>query len=63
MKVAKYTKFMAIMVEPEMFNKIKKFTDERKISISEFLRGVIDVVLSKIPETKDESGFTGIDKM
>ena len=38
MKVAQYTKSTTVSMQPELFDQIKRITDEEKISISEWFR-------------------------
>ena len=47
MKTAQFTKSITVSLRPEIFEKIKKITDERKISIAEWIRDAVDSVLEK----------------
>jgi hypothetical protein len=45
MKTAQYTKSLSISLCPEIFEKIKQITDERQISIGEWVREAVDSAL------------------
>jgi len=47
MKTAQFTKSITVSLRPEIFGKIKLITDERKISIAEWIRDAVDSVLEK----------------
>ena len=53
MKTAQYTKSLSISLRPEIFEKIKQITDERQISIGEWVREAVDSVLEKHPPKED----------
>ena len=38
MKIAQYTKSTTVSMQPELFDQIKRITDDQKISISEWFR-------------------------
>ena len=45
MKRAKFTKGLSISLDPQQFQRIKDITDQLDISISEWLRTVVDDAL------------------
>ena len=45
MKTAQYTKSLSISLRPEIFEKIKQITDERQISIGEWIREAVHSAL------------------
>jgi hypothetical protein len=47
MKTAQYTKSLTVSLRPEAFDQIRRITDEKKISIGEWVRDAIDMALSK----------------
>jgi len=47
MRVAKYQKSLTISLSKNLFSKIKKITDERQISLSEFMREAAENHLSR----------------
>jgi hypothetical protein len=47
MKTATFTKALTVSLRPEVFEQIKKITDEKKISIGEWVRAAVDVALVK----------------
>ena len=53
MKIAQYTKSTTVSMQPELFEQIKKITDQEKISISEWFRNAADQYL--INSKKEES--------
>ena len=46
MRAAKFTKTLSMAVQPELYRKIKKITDEERISIAEWFRRVTEEALS-----------------
>ena len=46
MREAKFTKPLSMAVQPELYRKIKKITDEERISIAEWFRRVAEEALS-----------------
>jgi hypothetical protein len=46
MREAKFTKPLSMAVQPELYRKIKKITDEERISIAEWFRRVAEKALS-----------------
>ena len=54
MKTAQYTKSLTVSLRPEIFEKIKQITDERKISIGEWVRDAIEIALSTIQQKGDQ---------
>ena len=47
MKTAQFTKPLTIALHPEVYEQMKLITDERKISIAEWIRETVDSVLKK----------------
>ena len=54
MKTAQYTKSLTVSLRPEVFDQIRRITDEKKISIGEWVRDVIETALSTI-QPKEET--------
>ena len=50
---ATYTKSLTISVSPGQYEKIKKITDQKQISMSEWVRDAVDAALNN---TKQEEG-------
>ena len=46
MKTAQFTKSLTVSMRPEVFDQIKQITDEKKISIGEWIREAIDNALA-----------------
>jgi predicted CopG family antitoxin len=42
MKTKKYTHGVTFFIDLEMYEYLKKISDEKQVSLSEFLRGIID---------------------
>jgi predicted HicB family RNase H-like nuclease len=55
-KKATFTKPMTVTVRPEVYERIKALTDEREISIADWVRAAIDKTL-EIEESSDELRF------
>ena len=53
MKTAQYTKSLTVSLRPEIFEKIKRITDEKQISLGEWVRDAIETALSTI-QPKEE---------
>ena len=47
MKTAQFTKSLTVSMRPEVFSQIKQITDEKHISIGEWIRDAIDAALLK----------------
>ena len=47
MKTATYTKSLTVSLRPKVFDQIKRITDERHISIGEWVRDAVDAKLAK----------------
>jgi len=45
MKVAKFTKPLSVGLEPEIYARIQQITDEQKISMAEWIRNALALVL------------------
>ena len=54
MKTAQYTKSLTVSLRPEIFEKIKQITDEKQISLGEWVRDAIEVALSTIQPKEDQ---------
>jgi len=54
MKEARFTKPLTVGLQPEVYDQIKKFTDEKRISMAQWLREIADKALENHPE-KEES--------
>ena len=50
MKTAQYTKSLTVSLQPEVFDRIRRITDERHISIGEWVRDAIDAALLTIQQ-------------
>ena len=46
MRKAQFTKTLTIVLNPEVYDKIKKITDESGESLGEWVRETIDITLS-----------------
>jgi metal-responsive CopG/Arc/MetJ family transcriptional regulator len=55
MKVAQYTKSTTVSMQPELFDKIKRITDEQKISISQWFRAAADQYLKNSEKEKSDN--------
>jgi hypothetical protein len=53
MKTAQYTKSLTISLRPEVFDQIKKITDERQTSLGHWVRDAIDAALSTIQQKEE----------
>jgi hypothetical protein len=45
MKIAKFTKPLTIALHPEVYEEIKQITDDKKISMAEWVREVMEKAL------------------
>jgi hypothetical protein len=54
MKKAVYTKSLTIAVSPDQYAQIKDITDEKRISMGEWVREVVDAALSN-QQKKEET--------
>jgi hypothetical protein len=50
MKTAQYTKSLTVSLRPEVYDRIKRITDEKHISIGEWVRDAIETALSTIQQ-------------
>jgi predicted HicB family RNase H-like nuclease len=48
MKTATFTKSLTVSLRPEVFDQIKQITDERQISIGQWVRDAVDSALEKV---------------
>jgi hypothetical protein len=55
MRTASYQKSLTVAFRPEVFQRMKEITDERKISIAEYVRQAVDEALKK--EASEELRF------
>ncbi len=63
MRVAKYTRTLSMAVQPELYHKIKKITDEERISIAEWFRRVAEEALSNsVKEERLNHDWQGVNK-
>jgi len=53
MKQAVYTKSLTIAVSPEQYAQIKGITDEKRISMGEWVREALEAALSKLQQKED----------
>ena len=53
MKTAQFTKSLTVSLRPEVFDQIKQITDERHISIGEWIRDAIDSALKNNNREED----------
>jgi len=53
MKIAQFTKPLTVALQPEVFDKIKQITDEKCISMAEWVREVVDAALSNQQQKGD----------
>ena len=54
MKEALFTKSLTVAMSPDVYEKIKKFTDEEKISMAEWVRDAVEKALPDYKK-KEES--------
>jgi hypothetical protein len=53
MKTAQFTKSLTVSMRPEVFDQIKQITDERQISIGEWIRDAVDNTLANNNREED----------
>jgi hypothetical protein len=53
MKTAQFTKALTVSLRPEVFDQIKQITDEKHISIGEWVRDAIDAALANNNREED----------
>ena len=53
MKKAQFTKPLTIALSPSTFEEIKKITDDRQISMAEWVRDAVDAALNNIKREED----------
>ena len=53
MKQAVFIKSLTISMQPEVYEQIKKITDEERISISEWFRAAADAALEKLKQQEE----------
>ena len=54
MKTAQFIKALTVALRPEVFDHVKKITDDKKISMADFVREAIDAALKQI-QTKEDA--------
>jgi uncharacterized protein YbjQ (UPF0145 family) len=53
MKIAQFTKPLTVALRQEIFDQIKRITDDRKISMAEWVREAVEAALSKLQQKGD----------
>ena len=53
MKTAQFTKALTVSLRPDVYDQIKRITDEKHISIGEWVRDAIETALSTIQPKED----------
>ena len=53
MKTATYTKSLTVSLRPEVYDQVKQITDEKHISIGEWIRYAIDAALANNNREED----------
>ena len=53
MKIAQFTKSLTVALRPEIFDRIKRITDDRKISMAEWVREAVEAFLKKCLKEED----------
>jgi hypothetical protein len=53
MKTAQYTKSLTVSLRPEAYDQIKQITDQRQISIGQWVREAVDAAIAKIEQYED----------
>ncbi len=53
MRTSKFTKALTIALPPDHFEKIKQITDDRQISIAEFVRNAVAAALATNQQEED----------
>jgi hypothetical protein len=53
MKTAQYTKALTVSLRPDVFDRIKQITDERNISIGQWVRDAVDATLANNKREED----------
>jgi len=48
MKTAQFIKALTVALRPEVFDQVKKITDDKKISMADFVREAIEAALKQI---------------
>ena len=55
MKTAQYTKSLTVSLRPEAFDQLKQISDERQISIGEWIREAVDMALSNQSNAEEKN--------
>ena len=53
MKEAKYSKAFTVALKQEVFDQVKKITDEKRISMAEWIRDAVDAALNDTKQEED----------
>jgi hypothetical protein len=53
MKTAQFTKALTVSLRPEIYDQIKRISDDRHISIGEWVRDAVDATLTKNNREED----------
>ena len=53
MKTAQFTKALTVSLRPEIYDQIKRISDDRHISIGEWVRDAVDVTLANNKREED----------
>jgi predicted DNA-binding protein len=53
MKIAQYTKSLTVALREEAYERIKAITDERKISMADFVREAVDSTLLELKQKEE----------
>jgi len=54
MKTAQYIKALTVALRPEVFDQVKKITDDKKISMADFVREAIEAALKQIQPKEED---------
>ena len=54
MKEAKYSKAFTVALKQEVFDQVKRITDEKKISMAEWVRDAVDAALKTNSENNSD---------
>jgi len=57
MRQARYTKGLTVALQEEVYNKIRKITEQEKISMGEWIRNMADKALSNYNYQKRSSSW------
>jgi len=54
MRIRQFSKSLSVALPPEHFERIKKITDEEKISMAEWVRHAVSMALENNPEHRQQ---------